>query len=79
MSVGSELKRKVNLGYNYKGDTNPFEWIVFALMVLAVIYVLFVLYRIMTIAAFIVTIAMAAIVYKNSKKKDRKIKCKKIV
>ena len=37
MSVSSEFKRKVNLGYNYKGDTNPFEWIVFALMVLAVI------------------------------------------
>ena len=29
MSVGSEFKRKVNLGYNYKGDTNPFEYIVF--------------------------------------------------
>lgn len=56
MSVGSEFKRKVNIGYNYKGDTNPFEWITFSLMVLAVIYVLFVLYSIMTIAAFVVTI-----------------------
>lgn len=64
MSVSSEFKRKVNLGYNYKGDTNPFEWIVFALMVLAVIYVLFILYSIMTLAAFIVTIAMAVIAYK---------------
>lgn len=69
MSVSSEFKRKVNLGYNYKGDTNPFEWIVFALMVLAVIYVLFILYSIMTIAAFAVTIAMAAIAYKIVKRK----------
>lgn len=78
MSVSSEFKRKVNIGYNYKGDTNLFEWIVFALMILAVIYVLFILYRIMTIAAFVVTIAMAAITIKIIKK-DRKIKCKKIV
>lgn len=69
MSVGSEFKRKVNLGYNYKGDTNPFEWIVFALMALAVIYVLFVLYSIMTLAAFVVTITMAVIAYKIVKRK----------
>ena len=69
MSVSSEFKRKVNLGYNYKGDTNPFEWIVFALMILAVIYVLFILYSIMTLAAFIVTIAMAVIAYKIVKRK----------
>lgn len=69
MNVGPEFKRKVNLGYNYKGDINPFEWIVFALMILAVIYVLFVLYRIMTLAAFMVTIAMAAIAYKIAKRK----------
>ena len=69
MNVGSEFKRKVNLGYNYKGDTNPFEWIVFALMALAVIYVLFVLYSIMTIAAFIVTITMVVIAYKIVKRK----------
>ena len=72
MSVSSEFKRKVNIGYNYKGDTNPFEWIVFALMVLAVIYVLFVLYSIMTLAAFIVTIAMAVITYKIVKRRIRK-------
>ena len=69
MSVGSEFKRKVNLGYNYKGDTNLFEWITFSLMGLAVIYVLFILYRIMTLAAFVVTIAMAVITYKVVKKK----------
>lgn len=69
MNVGSEFKRKVNLGYNYKGDTNPFEWIVFALMILAVIYVLFVLYSIMTLAAFSVTITMAVITYKIAKRK----------
>lgn len=69
MNVGSEFKRKMNLGYNYKGDTNPFEWITFSLMALAVIYVLFILYRIMTLAAFIVTIAMAVIAYKIVKRK----------
>lgn len=69
MSVSSEFKRKVNIGYNYKGDTNSFEWIVFALMVLAVIYVLFVLYSIMTLAAFAVTITMAAITIKIIKRK----------
>lgn len=69
MSVGSEFKRKVNLGYNYKGDTNPFEWIVFALMILAVIYVLFILYSIMTLAAFAVTITMAVITYKIARRK----------
>lgn len=69
MSVGSEFKRKVNLGYNYKGDTNPFEWIVFALMILAVIYVLFILYSIMTLAAFAVTIAMVTITYKIVRRK----------
>ena len=69
MSVGSEFKRKANLGYNYTGDTNPFEWIVFALMTIVVIYVLFILYSIMTIAAFIVTIAMAAITIKIIKRK----------
>ena len=69
MSVGSEFKRKVNLGYNYKGDTNLFEWITFSLMILAVIYVLFVLYSIMTIAAFVVTITMAVIAYKIVKRK----------
>lgn len=72
MNVGPEFKRKVNIGYNYKGDTNPFEWIVFALMVLAVIYVLFVLYSIMTIAAFMVTITMAVITYKIVKRRIRK-------
>lgn len=72
MNVSSEFKRKVNLGYNYKGDTNPFEWITFSLMALAVIYVLFVLYSIMTLAAFIVTIAMAVITYKIVKRKIRK-------
>ena len=69
MSVSSEFKRKVNIGYNYKGDTNLFEWIVFALMILAVIYVLFILYRIMTLAAFIVTITMAVVAYKIAKRK----------
>lgn len=69
MNVGPEFKRKVNIGYNYKGDTNPFEWITFALMTLAVIYVLFVLYRIMTLAAFVVTIAMAVIIYKIMKRR----------
>ena len=69
MSVSSEFKRKVNIGYNYKGDTNPFEWITFSLMTLAVIYVLFILYSIMTLAAFIVTIAMAVITYKIVKRK----------
>ena len=69
MSVSSEFKRKVNLGYNYKDDTNPFEWFTFSLMGLAVIYVLFVLYRIMTLAAFIVTITMAVIAYKIVKRK----------
>lgn len=69
MNVGSELKRKVNLGYNHKDNTNPFEWIVFALMILAVIYVLFILYSIMTLAAFIVTITMAVIAYKIIKRK----------
>ena len=69
MSVGSEFKRKVNISYNYKGDTNPFEWITFSLMALAGIYVLFILYSIMTIAAFIVTIVMAVIAYKIVKRK----------
>lgn len=69
MSVGSEFKRKVNLGYNYKGDTSLFEWITFSLMGLAVIYVLFILYRIMTLAAFAVTITMAVITYKIAKRK----------
>ena len=69
MNVGPEFKRKVNIGYNYKGDTNPFEWITFSLMALAVIYVLFILYSIMTIAAFIVTITMAVITYKIVKRK----------
>lgn len=69
MSVGSEFKRKVNLGYNYKGDTNLFEWITFSLMGLAVIYVLFILYSIMTLSAFIVTITMAVIAYKIVKRK----------
>lgn len=69
MNVGSEFKRKVNLGYNHKDDTNPFEWITFSLMVLAVIYVLFVLYRIMTLAAFVVTITMAVVAYKIAKRK----------
>ena len=69
MSVGSEFKRKVNLGYNHKGDTNPFEWTTFSLMALAAIYVLFVLYSIMTLAAFMVTIAMAVITYKIVKRK----------
>ena len=69
MSVGSEFKRKVNLGYNYKGDTSPFEWITFSLMTLAVIYVLFILYSIMTLAAFIVTITMAVVAYKIAKRK----------
>lgn len=69
MSVGSEFKRKVNLGYNYKGDTSLFEWITFSLMGLSVIYVLFILYRIMTLAAFMVTITMAAITYKIVKRK----------
>ena len=69
MNVGSEFKRKVNISYNYKGDTNPFEWIVFVLMILTVIYVLFVLYSIMTIAAFIVTITMVVIAYKIAKRK----------
>ena len=73
MSVGSEFKRKVNLGYNHKDDTNPFEWIVFALMILAVIYVLFILYSIMTLTAFAVTIAMAAITYKIVKRKIGKV------
>ena len=59
----------MNLGYNYKGDTNPFEWIVFALMILAVIYVLFILYSIMTLAAFAVTIAMVTITYKIVRRK----------
>lgn len=67
MSVGSEFKRKVNISYNYKGDTNLFEWITFSLMGLAVIYVLFILYSIMTLAAFAVTIAMAVIAYKIAK------------
>lgn len=69
MSVGSEFKRKVSLGYNYKGDTNPFEWITFSLMTLVVIYVLFILYSIMTLAAFVVTITMAVIAYKIVKRK----------
>lgn len=69
MNVGPEFKREVNIGYNYKGDTNPFEWITFSLIGLAVIYVLFVLYSIMTLAAFIVTIAMAVITYKIAKRK----------
>ena len=77
MSIGSEFKRKVNLGYNYKGDTDPFEWITFALMTLAVIYVLFILYSIMTIAAFIVTIAMVAIAYKIVKRKIGKADARK--
>lgn len=69
MNVGPEFKRKVNLGYNYKGDTNPFEWTTFALMGLVVIYVLFVLYSIMTLAAFAVTITMAVITYKIARRK----------
>lgn len=69
MNVGSEFKRKVNIGYNYKDDTNPFEWIVFALMTIVVIYVLFILYSIMTLAAFVVTITMAVIAYKIVKRK----------
>lgn len=69
MNVGPEFKRKVNIGYNYKGDTNPFEWITFSLMTLAVIYVLFILYSIMTLAAFAVTITMAVITYKIAKRK----------
>lgn len=69
MNVGPEFKKKVNIGYNYKGDTNLFEWITFSLMTLAVIYVLFVLYSIMTIAAFMVTITMAVITYKIAKRK----------
>ena len=69
MSVGSEFKRKVNIGYNYKGDTDPFEWITFSLMALAAIYVLFILYSIMTLAAFVVTITMAVIAYKIVKRK----------
>lgn len=73
MNVGSEFKRKMNIGYNYKGDTNPFEWIVFALMILAVIYVLFILYSIMTLAAFMVTITMTAITYKIVKRKIGKV------
>lgn len=76
MNVGSEFKRKVNLGYNYKGDTNPFEWITFSLMTLAVIYVLFILYRIMTITAFMV-IAMAVIAYKIVKRKIGKLNARK--
>lgn len=77
MSVGSEFKRKVNLGYNYKGDTNPFEWIVFVLMILTVIYVLFILYSIMTLAAFVVTITMAVIAYKIVKRKMGKADARK--
>ena len=77
MSVGSEFKRKVNLGYNHKDDTNPFEWITFSLMGLAIIYVLFILYRIMTLAAFIVTIAMAVIAYKIVKRKIGKSDAKR--
>ena len=77
MSVGSEFKRKVNLGYNHKDDTNPFEWITFALMTLAVIYVLFILYSIMTLAAFAVTIAMAVITYKIVKRKIGKVDARK--
>lgn len=73
MNVGSEFKRKVNLGYNYKGDTSLFEWITFSLMGLAVIYVLFVLYSIMTLAAFMVTITMTAITYKIVKRKIGKV------
>lgn len=69
MSVGSEFKRKVNLGYSHKDDTNPFEWIVFALMTIVVIYVLFILYSIMTLAVFVVTITMAVIAYKIVKRK----------
>lgn len=72
MSVGSEFKRKVNIGYNYKGTTNPFEWITFLLMTLVVIYVLFILYSIMTLAAFTVTITMAVITYKIVKRKIEK-------
>lgn len=77
MNVGSEFKRKVNLGYNHKGDTNPFEWITFSLMALAVIYILFILYKIMTIAAFAVTIAMAVITYKIVKRKLGKTDARK--
>ena len=73
MNVGSEFKRKVNLGYNHKDDTNLFEWITFSLMGLAVIYVLFVLYSIMTLAAFMVTITMTAITYKIVKRKIGKV------
>ena len=69
MSVGSEFKRKVNISYNYKGDTNLFEWITFSLMTIVVIYVLFILYRIMTLVAFAVTITIAVITYKIIKRK----------
>lgn len=72
MNVGPEFKRKVNIGYNYKGDINPFEWITFLLMTLVVIYVLFILYSIMTLAAFTVTITMAVITYKIIKRKIEK-------
>ena len=77
MSVGSEFKRKVNISYNYKGDTNPFEWIVFVLMILTVIYVLFILYSIMTLTAFVVTITMAVIAYKIVKRKMGKADARK--
>lgn len=77
MNVGSELKRKVNLGYNYKGDTNPFEWITFSLMTIVVIYVLFILYSIMTIAAFAVTITMLAITIKIIKRKIGKLNARR--
>lgn len=77
MSVGSEFKRKVNIGYNYKGDTNLFEWITFSLMILAVIYVLFILYSIMTLVAFMVTIAMTVIAYKIVKRKIGKADARK--
>lgn len=72
MNVGPEFKRKVNIGYNYKGTTNPFEWITFSLMALVIIYVLFILYSIMTLAAFTVTITMAVITYKITKRKIEK-------
>lgn len=77
MNVGPEFKRKVNIGYNYKGDTNPFEWFTFALMALTVIYVLFILYSIMTLAAFVVTITMAVIAYKIVKRKMGKADARK--
>ena len=74
MSVDCEFKRKVNLGYNYKGTTNPFWWIAFSLMILAVIYTLFVLYKIMTLAAFFLSLflLLAAAKIIHIRVKDKK-------